>query len=68
MVESGLALAIITRCSLPVGLKELGVEQNLPELPEVEIALVRSTHTKQSPAVNAMHDHIIDLLGTLSHA
>lgn len=60
--ESGLAVAVITRCSLPAGLKALDASHGLPELPEVEVALVRSTHTRRSPAVDALCDYVTSSL------
>lgn len=61
--ESGLALAIITRCSLPANLKALDASHGLPVLPEVEVALARSTHTQRSPAVEALHEQLMAVLG-----
>lgn len=61
--ESGLAVAVITRCSLPDTLKVLDASHGLPELPEVEVALARSTHTQRSPAVDAVHEQVMQSLG-----
>ncbi|GAA3544742.1 LysR family transcriptional regulator [Zobellella aerophila] len=60
--ESGMAVAVLTRCSLPAGLKVLDERQGLPALPELEVALIRSKSSVHSPAVDAMHEQIIRTL------
>lgn len=59
---SGLAVAVITRCSLPATLPALDARHDLPELPEVDVALARSTHTQRSPAVDALHEQVMAVL------
>lgn len=59
MAESGLAVAVVTRCSQPSGLKALDSRHGLPDLPTVEVVLLRSERSKRSKAVTAMHDHIL---------
>lgn len=58
MAESGLAVAVITRCTQPPGLKHLDSRHGLPKLPAVEVVLLRSERSRRSRAVTAMHDHI----------
>ncbi len=57
--ECGLAVAVITRCSLPPGLKVLDARNGLPELPELDVVLLRSEQSERSTAVDAMREHII---------
>lgn len=61
--ESGIAVAVITQCCLPASLKVLDERNGMPELPEVEVALVRSKHSKQSVAVDVIHEQVIRSLG-----
>ncbi|RKT99052.1 LysR family transcriptional regulator [Burkholderia sp. Nafp2/4-1b] len=56
--ESGMAVAAITRCCVPPGLKVLDTRNGLPELPELEVALVRSKRSKRSVAVDVMHTQV----------
>jgi DNA-binding transcriptional LysR family regulator len=60
--QSGMAVAVLTRCSLPPGLKMLDARQGLPELPVVEVVLMRSRDSKGSRAVDAMHDEVMRAL------
>ena len=41
-VESGIAVAVLTRCSVPPGLVVLGEKQGLPPLSTMEVAVLRS--------------------------
>lgn len=66
IAESGIAVAVITRCSLGAGLKVLDDRHGLPDLPDVEVALVRSRHSKRSAAVDVMHEHIARSLRSAS--
>ncbi len=59
VAEGGMAVAVITRCCLPLNLKVLDGRNGLPDLPEVEVALVRSTHSTRSAAVDVMHEEVI---------
>lgn len=61
-VESGLAVAALTRCSVPPGLAMLDARQGLPALPVMEVGLVRSKASLGSPAVQALHEEIIRTL------
>ena len=60
-VESGLAVAVLTRCSVPPGLQVLqnlpaGFE--LPALPSMDVALLRSKQSRGVPAVDAMDEQM----------
>lgn len=59
VAESGMAVAVITRCSLPPDMKVLDGRHGLPELPDVHVALVRSKDSKRSTAVDAMQEHVV---------
>jgi DNA-binding transcriptional LysR family regulator len=56
---SGMAIAVLTRCSVPPALKILDARHGLPDLPELEVALVRGKKSVRSQAVDAMHEQII---------
>jgi DNA-binding transcriptional LysR family regulator len=66
-VESGLAVAVFTRCSVPAHLQVL---QNLPagfELPplvSMEVSALRSKASQGSAAVDAMYGQLIATLGS----
>lgn len=62
MVEAGLAVAVATRCSVPSHLKLLDTRHGLPELPRIEVALVRSKDSQRSTAVEAMHSEVLQAL------
>ena len=53
-VESGLAVAVLTRCSVPPGLTILGEKQGLPPLPALDVALLRSQGSRGQAAVDAL--------------
>jgi DNA-binding transcriptional LysR family regulator len=57
-VESGLAIAVLTRCSMPPHLMLLTDKHGVPELPTLEVALLRSKASKGSSAVDAMHEQV----------
>lgn len=59
MAGSGMAVAIITRCSLQSGLKVLDSHHGLPALPALDVVLLRSEQSGWSRAVDAMHGHVI---------
>ena len=65
-VESGLAVAVLTRCSVPASLQPL---QNLPkefELPasgSMDVAVFRSKVSQRSRAVDAMYEQFVNTLG-----
>lgn len=49
MVEAGLAIAPMSRCSVPRHLVQLGEEEGLPPLPELDVVLSRSTGSDRPP-------------------
>lgn len=62
-VESGLAVAVLTRCSVPPGLMVLQQDRHgLPSLPAMEVSLLRSPASRRSPAVDALHDEALRTL------
>lgn len=61
-VESGLAVAVLTRCSVPPGLLQLQDRHGLPELPSVEVVAVRSRASAGSSAVDALHEEVLRTL------
>lgn len=62
MAESGLAVAIVTRCSHAPGLKVLDARHGLPRLPTIDVVLLRSEQSRRAIAVTAMHEHIMGFL------
>ena len=56
---SGMAVAVITRCSLLPGLKVLDSRHGLPALPGLDVVLLRSEQSGRSRAVDAMHEHLV---------
>jgi DNA-binding transcriptional LysR family regulator len=65
-VESGLAVAVLTRCSVPPGLQilqNLPAEFDLPPLDAMNVAVLRSKTSQRSPAVDAMHEQMVRTLG-----
>ena len=53
-VESGIAVAVLTRCSVPPGLLILGEKQGLPPLAAMPVAALRSKASRGSAAVDAL--------------
>lgn len=65
-VESGLAVAVLTRCSVPPGLQilqNLPAEFDLPPLDSMNVAVLRSKTSQRSPAVDAMYEQMVRTLG-----
>ena len=62
VVEAGLAVAALARSSVPSHFKLLDTRHGLPELPKMEVALVRSKDSKRSAAVDAMHSEVLQVL------
>jgi DNA-binding transcriptional LysR family regulator len=58
MADSGLAVAVVTRCTQPSWLKALDARHGLPRLPSVDVVLLRSDRSRRSKAVTAMQDHV----------
>jgi DNA-binding transcriptional LysR family regulator len=62
-VESGLAVAVLTRCSVPAHLPILGERQGLPALASMDVALYRSQASRHLPAVDALFEQMLQTLG-----
>lgn len=58
-VESGLAVATLTRCSAPAHLQILGREHGLAPLAPMEVAVVRSTASRGDKAVDLLQRMIV---------
>lgn len=56
-LRAGLAIAVMTRCSVPEDLRILGLETGLPALPPLEVAVSMATGL-QNPSVQRLHDEI----------
>ncbi|WP_295958731.1 LysR family transcriptional regulator [Rhodoferax sp.] len=66
VVESGLAVAVLTRCSVPPSLQilqNLPPEYALPALGAMDVAVLRSKRSQPSPAVDAMYAQMLGTLG-----
>jgi len=66
-VESGLAVAVLTRCSVPPSLQPLSnlpKEYALPALGCMDVAVFRSKVSQGSRAVDAMYEQFVNTLGT----
>lgn len=61
-VESGLAVAVLTRCSVPPHLPILGERQGLPPLSTMEVAVYRSQASRHMTAVDALFDQMVQTL------
>lgn len=61
-VESGIAVAVLTRCSVPPGLLLLQDKLGLPALGTMEVAVLRSKASAHSAAVDALHDEALRTL------
>lgn len=61
-VESGLAVAVLTRCSVPPHLPILGERQGLPPLSTMEVAVYRSQASRHLPAVDALFEQMVQTL------
>ena len=61
-VESGLAIAALTQCSVPEHLEVLGHEQGLGPLEPMEVSVYRSRNSRNSKAVDSLHDLLIKTL------
>lgn len=65
-VESGLAVAVLTRCSVPSSLQvlqNLPADFELPALPSMDVAVLRSKPSRGVPAVDAMYEQMLRTLG-----
>ncbi|PYB86140.1 LysR family transcriptional regulator [Pseudomonas koreensis] len=61
-VESGLAVAVLTRCSVPEQLEILGAEHGLGPLRPMEVAVYRSRASARSKSVDSLHGLLIKTL------
>jgi DNA-binding transcriptional LysR family regulator len=64
-VESGLAVAVLTRCSVPADfqiLHNLPVDYDLPALGSMNVAVIRSQDSIGSPAVDAIYEQMLRTL------
>lgn len=61
-VESGLAVAVLTQCSVPAHLQILGSEHGLGPLEPMEVAVYRSRASQGSKAVDSLHNLLIRTL------
>ncbi|WP_375171001.1 LysR family transcriptional regulator [Marinobacter sp.] len=61
-VESGIAVAVLTQCSMPPHLEVLGSDQGLGPLEPMEVAVYRSAESKGSEAVSQLHDLLVRTL------
>lgn len=62
LAESGIAVGVITRCSVPANLKILDSRNGPPEHPRVDVVLMRSKESKRSAAVNALYEQVVRTL------
>ncbi|OWT71387.1 MULTISPECIES: LysR family transcriptional regulator [unclassified Achromobacter] len=61
VLEAGLAIAPMSRCSVPGHLTQLGEEDGLPKLPMLDIVLSRSANSNRPPCdflAKALLDHL----------
>lgn len=61
-VDSGIAVAVLTRCSVPAHLQVLGERHGLPPLPSMEVAVLRSKASKGARAVDALEQQVLQTL------
>ncbi len=61
-VESGLAVAVLTQCSVPEHLEILGSEHELGPLEPMEVSVYRSRASQGSAAVDSLHNLLIKTL------
>ncbi len=65
-VESGLAIAALTRCSVPPSLQTLSnlpKEHALPPLGVMQVSVFRSKSSQRARAVDAMYEQFVNTLG-----
>jgi DNA-binding transcriptional LysR family regulator len=61
-VESGIAVAVLTQCSVPPHLQLLGTEQGLGPLEPMEVAVYRSQASKGNKAVDSLQRLLVQTL------
>ncbi|MHB9799929.1 LysR family transcriptional regulator [Pseudomonas sp. MT3] len=65
-VESGIAVAVLTRCTVPAHLQILGREHNLGPLDSMDVAVYRSKASQGSKAVDSLRSFLIRMLASSS--
>ena len=63
-VESGIAVAVLTRCSAPAHLQVLGREHGLGPLQPMDVAVYRSKASRTSRAVDSLRSFLIRTLAS----
>ena len=58
-VSAGLAVTVLGRSILPIGVRQLTADEGFPELPAATVTLKRASE-KPSPAIDSMAKHIVD--------
>lgn len=58
-VDSGIAVAVLTRCSVPQHLQVLGERHGLPPLGSMEVAVLRGRGSKGNEAVDALEQQML---------
>jgi DNA-binding transcriptional LysR family regulator len=61
MVEAGLAVAPLARCSVPEHLAQLGETEGLPPMTALEVVLARSAHSARPPCDFLAEQMLADL-------
>ncbi|MGB1238161.1 MAG: LysR family transcriptional regulator [Pseudomonadales bacterium] len=61
-VESGLAVAVLTKCSVPDHLDIIGRDQGLGPLEPMQVSIYRSENSHQSAAVDSMYHLLLQTL------
>jgi DNA-binding transcriptional LysR family regulator len=62
-VRSGIAVAVLARCSVPDDLLVLDARHGLPPLSTMEVAVLRSKASAHSAAADALHEEALTVLG-----
>lgn len=63
-VESGLAVAVLTQCSVPSHLEVLGSDHGLGPLEPMEVSVYRSQASQKSEAVGSLYNLMVKTLRT----
>jgi DNA-binding transcriptional LysR family regulator len=61
-VMAGLAVTVSPATMLPLGLRALGVEDNMPSLPDFQVVMVKAREARQ-PVTDALADYIAETFG-----
>ncbi|TPW27246.1 LysR family transcriptional regulator [Martelella alba] len=65
LVEAGLAVAAVTRISVPSTVTQLGADDGLPEVAPLDVVLVRGS-SSNNPVCNALADSVLESSATIS--